>query len=70
MEWKIYFNPQAGVSQRFQDSKTVSLNDSVQKAKKKLKTQEVPKTKPCKTDVTLGTLFHPFLPEYSLTNPV
>ena len=38
--------------QKFQNSKIVSLKDSLQKAKEKLKGYEVPKAKACKTDRT------------------
>ena len=51
-EWDTYFNWHAEASKRPQDSKIASLKDSLQKANEKLKTQEVPKTKDYKTDLT------------------
>ena len=48
----------------FKISKVASLKDSLQKANEKLKTQEVPKTKHNKTDMTATALFYPPLPEY------
>lgn len=47
----------------FQDSKIASLEDVLQKVNGELKTQEVPKTKNNKADVTATTHFYFSLPE-------
>lgn len=52
-EWDIYFNWHAEGSKSFQDSKTDLLKESLQKGNKKLNTQELPKTKDCKTSSIL-----------------
>ena len=61
-EWDTYFNWYA--SKRLQESQRASLKDSLQKGNEKVKTQEVPKTKDFKSDVTLTTPLCPHLPEY------
>ena len=50
------FNWYAKAANKLQDSTRTSLHDSLQKANKKLKTQEVLKAKDYKTDVTIPTL--------------
>ena len=64
-EWDVYLNQYAEASKVLQESKVASLQDSLQKANEKLKTQEVPKTKDNKTDVTLTAPVYPPLPERS-----
>lgn len=64
-EWDTYFNWYVLVSKRLQDSEAASLSNLPQKANEKLKTQDVPKTKDSKTDVTPPALFSPHLPEFS-----
>ena len=52
IEKDAYFNWYAEASKRCQDSQITSLKDSLQKANENLNTQEIPKTKDDRNDVT------------------
>ena len=62
---RYLFNWYVKVYRRLQDSKIASLKDSLQKAKEKLQTQEVPKAKDSKTDMTPRAPLHSPLPDCS-----
>lgn len=64
IEKDAYFNWYAEASKRCQDSQITSLKDSLQKTNENLNTQEIPKTKDIRNDVTSIAPVSPSLPEY------